>query len=307
MGTFGTIGFGYVNLIESAGDQGLVAFGGYTYPGGEKLSVLAARQNDTTRQNSMEFVRVYDIPNKKWYTQQTRGDIPRWRMAGCIVVVPDDLSSYSIYVFRGMAQNTGDSDGDVYVLSIPSFQWIRVYETILSDTSTNASSSINIPCMQLRHHDFCQRNRETCRLSPGEQSTTQGILKDARFHLRFRKRSAGSNRGATLTEHKNSFNSTQLACSFRKRSVQPTSTQSHPALPQHPHHYPLNSRIIAVIISRRHSRSNCRSVTGAAAIGALAFFLLVLLRRRQAKLTKQSIPSWVNLRAGKPLKRPRFT
>lgn len=50
MGTFGTIGFGYVNLIESAGDQGLVAFGGYTYPGGEKLSVLAARQNDTTRQ-----------------------------------------------------------------------------------------------------------------------------------------------------------------------------------------------------------------------------------------------------------------
>lgn len=50
-----------------------------------------------TAQNSMEFVRVYDIANRKWYTQQTTGDIPRWRMAGCTVVVAsDDLSSYSM-------------------------------------------------------------------------------------------------------------------------------------------------------------------------------------------------------------------
>jgi hypothetical protein len=45
----------------------------------------------------MEFVRVYDIANKKWHTQQTTGDIPRWRMAGCTVVAAsDDLSSYSM-------------------------------------------------------------------------------------------------------------------------------------------------------------------------------------------------------------------
>jgi hypothetical protein len=51
MDTFGTIGDGYVSLIESVGDQGvLVVSGGYTYPVGEKLSVLAARQNDATRQ-----------------------------------------------------------------------------------------------------------------------------------------------------------------------------------------------------------------------------------------------------------------
>jgi hypothetical protein len=49
MDTFGTIGDGYMSLIESVGDQGLiVAFGGYTYPVGEKISFLAARQNETT-------------------------------------------------------------------------------------------------------------------------------------------------------------------------------------------------------------------------------------------------------------------
>ncbi|KAE8364758.1 hypothetical protein BDV27DRAFT_172122 [Aspergillus caelatus] len=47
--------------------------------------------------NSMEMVRVYDIAEQKWYTQQTSGDIPGWRMSGCTVVAPaQDLSSYSI-------------------------------------------------------------------------------------------------------------------------------------------------------------------------------------------------------------------
>ncbi|KAH1488380.1 hypothetical protein KXX06_003538 [Aspergillus fumigatus] len=46
------------------------------------------------------------------------------------------------------------------------------------------------------------------------------------------------------------------------------------------------------------------SVAGAAAIGALAFYLLVLRRRCKAKLTKQSIPSWADLPAGKPKKPP---
>ncbi|KAE8378488.1 hypothetical protein BDV26DRAFT_281019 [Aspergillus bertholletiae] len=47
--------------------------------------------------NSMEMVRVYDIAEEKWYTQQTSGDVPSWRMSGCTVVAPaQDLSSYSI-------------------------------------------------------------------------------------------------------------------------------------------------------------------------------------------------------------------
>lgn len=32
------------------------------------------------------------------------------------------------YVFGGMAAKTKDSDGNVYVLSVPSFRWIKVYD-----------------------------------------------------------------------------------------------------------------------------------------------------------------------------------
>ena len=51
MNTWGTIGDGFVGLIDSVGKRGLlVAFGGYTYPVGQKLSFLAARQTDESNQ-----------------------------------------------------------------------------------------------------------------------------------------------------------------------------------------------------------------------------------------------------------------
>lgn len=45
----------------------------------------------------MEYVSLYDIANQKWYTQQTTGDIPKWRMAGCsVTVAAQDRSSFSM-------------------------------------------------------------------------------------------------------------------------------------------------------------------------------------------------------------------
>lgn len=47
MNHYGTINDGYMNLIDYIGDEGiLVAFGGNTYPIGEKQSLLAGEQND---------------------------------------------------------------------------------------------------------------------------------------------------------------------------------------------------------------------------------------------------------------------
>ncbi|KAL6230737.1 hypothetical protein BDW75DRAFT_244529 [Aspergillus navahoensis] len=128
MNNWATISEGYVNIIESVGDRGiLVAFGGFTYPIGLEISRLATAQNDAKNHNSMEYILLYDIARERWYTQKSSGDIPSWRMSGCSVVVPaQDQSSFSIYVFGGMGYKTADSDGDVYVLSIPSFHWIRV-------------------------------------------------------------------------------------------------------------------------------------------------------------------------------------
>ncbi|RHZ49631.1 hypothetical protein CDV55_101944 [Aspergillus turcosus] len=125
LNTYGTIGEGYMNIIESVGQAGiLVAFGGYTRPIGSRLSVLASLQMDMNDQAT-----VFDIASNNWYRQKSTGEIPPWRMAGCSIVVPaPDQSSFSIYVFGGMGTTVGNSDGDVYVLSLPSFQWIRVHE-----------------------------------------------------------------------------------------------------------------------------------------------------------------------------------
>jgi len=47
----------------------------------------------------MESVPLYDIASSSWYIQQTLGDVPRWRMAGCsVVVAAPDNSSFSMWV-----------------------------------------------------------------------------------------------------------------------------------------------------------------------------------------------------------------
>lgn len=76
----------------------------------------------------MQNITVYDIATQSWYRQQATGDVPSWRYNGCSVVVSAaDRSSHSIYVFGGWGSPVpSDNDGNVYVLSIPSFKWIRV-------------------------------------------------------------------------------------------------------------------------------------------------------------------------------------
>lgn len=116
MNNYGTVVDGYLNLIESVGDEGiLVSYGGFKRPAGQGVSILTAHNvepsahvrcrsalildsgTNVLMQNSMEYVSVYDIANNKWYTQQATGDIPEWRMGGCSVVAPaQDESSFSM-------------------------------------------------------------------------------------------------------------------------------------------------------------------------------------------------------------------
>ena len=62
--------------------------------------------------------------------QQTSGDIPPQLTLFCsVVAAAADNSSYNIYIYRGydgINSNQSTSD-DVYVLSIPSFTWVKVY------------------------------------------------------------------------------------------------------------------------------------------------------------------------------------
>ena len=116
MNNYGTVVDEFLNLIESIGDEGiLISYGGFKRPAGKLVSTLTARNvdpsahvrfcsfpnfqsgTDILMQNSMEYVSIYDIANNTWYTQQTTGDIPEWRVGGCSVVAPaQDESSFSM-------------------------------------------------------------------------------------------------------------------------------------------------------------------------------------------------------------------
>lgn len=123
----GTTILGFLVSIGSLGGEGvLVAFGGYTAKVAQPLKI--PELPDPEQYWQMQNISVYDIANQNWYQQQASGDIPPWRNSGCsLAVSAPDNSSHSIYVFGGWnMRSTQTNDGNVYVLSIPSFTWIRV-------------------------------------------------------------------------------------------------------------------------------------------------------------------------------------
>ncbi|KAL0933343.1 kelch repeat protein [Colletotrichum truncatum] len=116
------------------GPQGiLVVVGGVTYP---EVANFAIRKTDDSVLNKeesptfMKTIDIYDVASKKWYQQETK-DGPPALTKGCAVVAPaQDRSSFNVYYYGGYSgidAKTGFSD-DVWVLSLPSFQWTRVYQ-----------------------------------------------------------------------------------------------------------------------------------------------------------------------------------
>lgn len=62
-----------------------------------------------------------------WHRQQATGDVPDSRADFCLVTATaPDNSSYNIYMYGG--RDDGRTFDQVYVLSLPSFQWIKVWE-----------------------------------------------------------------------------------------------------------------------------------------------------------------------------------
>ena len=142
MNSDGTTAEGYLALIESLGSEGvLITFGGFTDIAGAPSGLEDSDLADPSFQWPLANVSIYDIGNGTWYQQAATGDIPPWRYMGCsVLVTAPDQSSHSIYVFGGWGNSFGGSDGNVYVLSIPSFQWIRVNE----DSNRRSRHSCNL-------------------------------------------------------------------------------------------------------------------------------------------------------------------
>ena len=94
---------------------------------------------------------VYSIGDDLWYKETATGQVPESRRRFCAGVAwAEDRSSYNMYdnleqvekivltsfsyLFGGAAIGEGVGYGDVYVLSLPSFTWIKVS---ISTTATN--------------------------------------------------------------------------------------------------------------------------------------------------------------------------
>jgi hypothetical protein len=84
----------------------------------------------TANPGLMETVSVYDIDSGTWYNQPTTGQAPPALTQGCTVVASaQDNSSYNIYWYGGFngIDSTKPFSDDVWVLSVPSFMWTKVY------------------------------------------------------------------------------------------------------------------------------------------------------------------------------------
>ncbi|KAI0206309.1 hypothetical protein F4808DRAFT_114668 [Astrocystis sublimbata] len=103
-------------------------------PGGILLGLgggVVGDHDSTDAFSSMTTIDVYDIASSQWYHQETAGDEkPGVRVNPCAVVfTAPDASSFNIYMYGG--QNllpVGEQKqyNDVWILTVPSFTWIKV-------------------------------------------------------------------------------------------------------------------------------------------------------------------------------------
>ncbi|KAL2842652.1 hypothetical protein BJX68DRAFT_270586 [Aspergillus pseudodeflectus] len=123
------------------GDKGVVVLiGGVRhlealYAGG--LSDEDEAESARVSPGYMSTVAVYDVAGERWYLQNTTGDIPPALTQFCSVYAstsnedtPTPTTSHNIYIYGGYdgLRPTNTPSDSVYVLSLPSFEWVHLYD-----------------------------------------------------------------------------------------------------------------------------------------------------------------------------------
>ncbi|KAI0014237.1 hypothetical protein F4779DRAFT_910 [Xylariaceae sp. FL0662B] len=114
------------------GEQGiLVVLGGVSYPeynNNQKKSQNEA-QSEKDSPGYMMNVDVYDVASGKWYQQPTMGAPGQLALGCAVVATAQDYSSHNIYYYGGYngLDSQADFNDDVWILSLPSFMWMKVY------------------------------------------------------------------------------------------------------------------------------------------------------------------------------------
>ncbi|KAL1627910.1 hypothetical protein SLS54_002177 [Diplodia seriata] len=132
------------------GEQGVIlVWGGYN----------GTEVNSTTGAPAFSFqlidnrrIYVYDIASASWNIVQAQGDIPGKRAETCSVVsAAPDYSSFNIAMYGGWNLYEGEAYSDTYILSVPSFRWIKMESANYTGSNTEALQGNK----QGRHQHHC--------------------------------------------------------------------------------------------------------------------------------------------------------
>lgn len=91
----------------------------------------------------LSHISVYDIQSRTWYEVTATGDLPEVRTEFCAVVSASvDQSTFQVTIFGGWNSEAWENYEDVFVLTIPSFRWIKVnVKNDFENTSDNIGRS----------------------------------------------------------------------------------------------------------------------------------------------------------------------
>lgn len=120
---------GAAEYIPDIGGSGILVMTGGTF----KPSTVWDAQ-ELSMFVSMDNITIFDVGShlrnsseQLWYAQNATGQIPEPRAYFCsLMVSAPDNSSHHIYIYSGQGPNETVYD-DIYVLSIPSFVWTKVF------------------------------------------------------------------------------------------------------------------------------------------------------------------------------------
>jgi hypothetical protein len=128
----------------------LIAIGGLTKLALWEWSIDLTSSDHSSSANFMTSLPVYDIASHTWFIQNTTGEPPSQRARFCSIMTnAANSSSFEIYIYGGTnGTSTGTSLGDVWVLSVPSFTWTRVYNGDITH------SSDSLECVRPYHVRF---------------------------------------------------------------------------------------------------------------------------------------------------------
>ncbi|CAH0017206.1 unnamed protein product [Clonostachys rhizophaga] len=170
-----------VMVYIPAGDGGfLVYFGG-----------IRQKQDGKWEGQPMEEILLYDVTSGRRYKQTATGTIPQIRRKFCAGVTwVEDQSSYNIYLYGGMGEKDGSLGfDDVYVLSIPTFTWVKLFPKESKDPGSNPHHSMScnvVNTAQMIVHGGFFPEHDDCELAWGIHNLDLGKNNEEQaFWLRY--------------------------------------------------------------------------------------------------------------------------